>query len=122
MSVYIVTKGFKFDCFDGKEKRFVTGDLIDYRRYNKQGILALHIKMNDDNYKGINFDIENYVEKIVPNKKHIQIQRLDSVVNANKFLMTISKDDVVDIKPMENNTYLVIYASEDKNDKLERNA
>lgn len=47
-------------------------------------------------------------------KKHIQIQRLDSVVNANNFLMTINKEDVVDVKPMENNTYLIIYICEDK--------
>ena len=119
MSIYIVTKGFEFECFTGQVKRFVTGDLIDYIRYNrpknsKAYSVGIHIKMNDDSYKGVNFDIENYVEKIVPNKKHIQIQRLDSVVNANNFLMTVNKEDVVDVKPMENNTYLVIYMCEDK--------
>lgn len=44
----------------------------------------------------------------------IQIQRLESVHDTNKFLSNIKKENVVDIKPMENNTYLVIYTKEDE--------
>ena len=111
----IVTKGFEFECFSGEVKRFVTGDLIEYTRYSrpknsKAYPVGLHIKANNCSYKGVDFDIENYTKEITT-EKHIQIKRVDSVINANNFLMTINKDDVVDIKPMESNTYLVIYMS-----------
>lgn len=112
----IVTKGFEFECFSGEVKRFVTGDFIEYIRYTKPKNskacypVGLHIRANNCSYKGVDFDIENYTKEITT-EKHIQIKRLDSVASANNFLMTINKNDVVDIKPMENNTYLVIYVS-----------
>lgn len=48
------------------------------------------------------------------NNHYVQIQRLESVHDANKFLKDIPKENVIDVKPMENNTYLVIYTKEDK--------
>lgn len=41
--------------------------------------------------------------------KCVQIQKFDSVHSTNKFLKTISEKNVIEIKPLENNTYLVIY-------------
>lgn len=44
----------------------------------------------------------------------LQIQKFDSVHNTNKFLKTIPKENVIEIKPLENNTYLVTYSEEMK--------
>lgn len=43
----------------------------------------------------------------------VQIQKFDSVHSTNKFLKDIPRENIIDIKPMENNTYLVIYAEEE---------
>jgi len=47
--------------------------------------------------------------------QYVQIKRVDSIHDTNRILKDIPKENVIDIKPMENNTYLIIYASEDKN-------
>ena len=44
----------------------------------------------------------------------LQIQKFDSVHNTNKFLKNIPKENVIEIKPLENNTYLVTYSEEMK--------
>ena len=44
----------------------------------------------------------------------IQIQKFDSVYNTNEFLKTIPKENVIEIKPLEYNTYLVTYSEEMK--------
>lgn len=44
----------------------------------------------------------------------IQIQKFDSVSNTNKFLKNIPKENVIKVKPLENNTYLVTYSEEMK--------
>lgn len=46
-------------------------------------------------------------------KQHIQIQRIEGQGNVNNFLLSIPRENVIDIKPMEHNTYLVIYAKEE---------
>ena len=46
-------------------------------------------------------------------KQHIQIQRIEGQGNVNNFLLSIPRENVIDIKPMEYNTYLVIYAKEE---------
>ena len=44
----------------------------------------------------------------------VQIQKFDSVHNTNEFLKTIPKENVIEIKPLEYNTYLVTYSEEMK--------
>ncbi len=44
----------------------------------------------------------------------IQIQKFDSVHNTNKFLKNIPKENIIEIKPLENNTYLVTYSEENE--------
>lgn len=46
-------------------------------------------------------------------KQHIQIQRIEGQGNVNNFLLSIPRENVIDIKPMKHNTYLVIYAKEE---------
>lgn len=38
-------------------------------------------------------------------KQHIQIQRIEGQGNVNNFLLSIPRENVIDIKPMEHNTY-----------------
>ena len=45
--------------------------------------------------------------------QHVQIQRIEGQGNTNDFLLGIPRENVIDIKPMENNTYLIIYAEEE---------
>lgn len=44
----------------------------------------------------------------------LQIQKFDSVYNTNEFLKNIPKENVIEIEPLENNTYLVTYSEEMK--------
>jgi hypothetical protein len=44
----------------------------------------------------------------------IQIQKFDSVHSTNEFLKNISKENIIKIEPLENNTYLVTYSEEMK--------
>lgn len=46
----------------------------------------------------------------------IQIKKFDSVHNTNEFLKNIPKENIIKIEPLENNTYLVTYSEEMKND------
>lgn len=45
--------------------------------------------------------------------EHVQIQRIEGLGNTNDFLLSIPKENIIDIKPMEHNTYLIIYAEEE---------
>lgn len=45
--------------------------------------------------------------------KHVHVERCDGTFQTNKFMSNIPREDIIDVKPMENNTYLVIYAKED---------
>ena len=45
--------------------------------------------------------------------QHVQIQRIEGLGNTNDFLLGIPKENIIDIKPMEHNTYLIIYAEEE---------
>ena len=46
--------------------------------------------------------------------QYVQIQKFDSVHSTNKFLKDISRENVIKIEPLENNTYLVTYSEEKK--------
>ncbi len=45
--------------------------------------------------------------------QHVQIQRIEGLGNTIDFLSSIPKENIIDIKPMEHNTYLIIYAEEE---------
>lgn len=45
--------------------------------------------------------------------QHVQIQRIEGQGNTNDFLLSIPRENIIDIKPMEHNTYLIIYAEEE---------
>lgn len=46
--------------------------------------------------------------------QYVQIERIESTAKVNKFLSNIPRENIVDIKPMEHNTYLVIYTKGDE--------
>ena len=61
-------------------------------------------------------ELECVIESNSTNKyinQHVQIQRIEGQGNTNEFLLSIPRENIIDIKPMENNTYLVIYATEE---------
>ena len=61
-------------------------------------------------------ELECVIESDNVNKhteKHVQIQRIEGQGNTNDFLLSIPRENIIDIKPMEHNTYLVIYAEEE---------
>ena len=43
-------------------------------------------------------------------KKVIQIERIESVTKTNEFLSKLYKEQILEVRPMENNTYLVVWA------------
>lgn len=45
--------------------------------------------------------------------QHVQIQRIEGQGNTNDFLLSIPRENIIDVKPMEHNTYLIIYAEEE---------
>jgi len=53
-------------------------------------------------------------KQITFSNQYVQIERIESVTKVNKFLSNIKRENIVDIKPMEHNTYLVIYTKEDE--------
>lgn len=58
--------------------------------------------------------VRNTLEMSASADQHVQIQKFDSVYHANEFLENIPKENVIEIKPLENNTYLIIYCEEKK--------
>ncbi len=60
-------------------------------------------------------ELECVIESDNVNKhtQHVQIERIEGQSNANNFLLGIPRENIIDIKPMEHNTYLVIYAEEE---------
>ena len=55
----------------------------------------------------------NFGKQSAFSNQHVQIQRIEGQGNTNDFLLSIPRENIIDIKPMENNTYLVIYAEEE---------
>ena len=46
----------------------------------------------------------------------VQIERIESVTKTNEFLSKLYKEQILEVRPMENNTYLVVYTKEIEND------
>lgn len=118
-----------YDYFDNsKVKSFKKGDIIEYERYDKRdanpcGLVVFFIRISygDMIIRVPDFIIEGYVTNVpeplthcyTPKKEHVQIQRIEGQGNANNFLLSIPRENIIDIKPMEHNTYLVIYTEEE---------
>ena len=66
------------------------------------------MKDNEAFYQGFNLGRQSAFSN-----QHVQIQRIEGQGNTNDFLLSIPKENIIDIKPMEHNTYLVIYAEEE---------
>lgn len=118
------------DYFDNnKVKSLKKGDIIEYERYDTRGSnpceLVYFIRILHDNMiiHVPDFIIEGYVTNVpeipmhyyTPKEKHVHIERCEGTFNANKLMSNIPREDIIDVKPMDNNTYLVIYVKE--NDK-----
>lgn len=132
MTRVIVTTSFSiYDTFRG-ELCLNKDDIIEYERYNacddktftaiaRIRIFSFRAKIM---YDVPDFIIEGYVQNIsepLPKTeppKHIQIQRIEGQGNTNDFLLGIPREDVIDIKPMEHNTCLVIYAEEEHEENI----
>ena len=130
--MYRVTKQIIFDTFDKINKRVIFEPEMElgYIRFFRTGKLPyIQIRCDDvctDSFiEGPDFDIENYVEEITPLSKMnheiqqsikeqeesytVQVEMKSSRHDLNKYLKTIPGKNVIDIKPIENNCYLVIY-------------
>ena len=130
--MYRVTKQIVFNTFDKINKRviFEPEMELDYKRFFGIGKPSyLQIRCNDiciDSFiEGPDFPIEDYVEKINegtgeefrqqadrPNQEMpytVQVEMKPSRIETNSFLKTIPGKNVIDIKPMVNNCYLIIY-------------
>lgn len=122
--MYEVTKEIKFETDYLTTTTFPVGTIIDYRRTDNNSIVLWlgHSTPERSGYTGKDFDIEEYVKPIdikehfmggvrkeSEKEYHIQIERCDCVASTNRFLNTIDGDDFVEIIPLENNQYLVIY-------------
>lgn len=55
----------------------------------------------------------NFGKQSAFNNQHVQIQRIEGQGNTNDFLLSIPKENIIDIKPMEHNTFLIIYTEEE---------
>lgn len=55
----------------------------------------------------------NFGKQSAFSNQHVQIQRIEGQGNTNNFLLSIPRENIIDIKPMEHNTYLIIYAEEE---------
>lgn len=131
MTRAIVTISFMiYDEFNG-ELYLSKNDVIEYERYTSYDAATMgprtrmRIFYFDTKlwYDIPDFIIEGYVTTIPQpllnyqsdkKDKCFQIQKFDSVHNTNKFLKNIPKENVIEIKPLENNTYLVTYSEEMK--------
>ena len=115
-----------FTVFDDTTKHtyiFEQGDNIKYERFAACSITSsalpyIRIFYNDKMISTSDFVIEQFVQSMsesVCNRllEHVQIQRIEGQGNTNNFLLSIPRENVIDIKPMEHNTYLVIYAEEE---------
>ena len=127
----VVFKSFTvFDDTTNKQYLFRQGDIIEYERFAACSVAStalpyIRISINDKTLSTPDFIIEQFVQSmsepttesdIVSNKgnnKHVHIERCDGTFNSNKFMSNIPREDIIDVKPMENNTYLIIYVKED---------
>ena len=139
----IVSKEIKFQPLNnGTVITFNVGETIEYERWKRptDGKPVIIIKYafgeySKYEYLGADFDIENYVEEVPnlskfaeasrqqadrtyrPNQELpyiVQVEMRNSRIELNKYLKTIPGKNVIDIKPMENNCYLVIYKEIEK--------
>ena len=101
------------------------GAIIKYERTTRSDCEGDHtiiqIFYNDKFYFSNDFTIEAFVQILpevpasaAPANQYVQIQKFDSVCHTNEFLKNIPKANVIEIKPLENNTYLIIYSEEKK--------
>lgn len=115
-----------FTVYDDTTKRsyiFEPHDVIEYERFaacstDSNALPYIRIFHNGRTISTPDFVIEQFVQSMsepVCNKllEHVQIQRIEGQGNTNKFLLGIPRENIINIKPMENNTYLVIYAEEE---------
>lgn len=77
--------------------------------YNVDDYIKQQIKDNAAFNQGFNLGKQSAFSN-----QHVQIERIESVTKVNKFLSNIKRENIVDIKPMEHNTYLIIYTKEDE--------
>ena len=122
--MYRVTKQIIFDTFDKINKRVIfEPDMeLDYKRLWMNGKPYLQISCDDictDSFiEGPDFPIEEHVRPIIkfyPENKvkeqscTVQVETCEGKFNVNKFLKTIDGNNFIDIKPMQNNWYMVVY-------------
>ena len=139
----IVSKEITFQPLnDSSVITFHDGETIEYERWKRptDGKPVITIKYafgeySKYEYLGADFDIENYIEEVPdltkfaeelnqhadrtyrPNQELpyiVQVEMRNSRVELNKYLKTIPGKNVIDIKPMDNNCYLVIYKEIEK--------
>lgn len=115
-----------FTVFDDITKHthiFRQDDVIKYERFAACSVTSnalpyIRIFHNDVTISTPDFAIEQFVQSMSKSVydrplEHIQIQRIEGQGNTNAFLLGIPRENVIDIKPMEHNTYLIIYAEEE---------
>lgn len=121
MTRALVTVGFIIHDKENKGVFINEGDRINYERYDDDTCIKIfHYSTRELYDVPAYFPIEDYVE-VIPEPllrlhypvEHVQIQRIEGQGNTNDFLLGIPRENVIDVKPMENNTYLIIYAEEE---------
>ena len=139
----IVSKEIKFQPLNnGTVITFNVGETIEYERWKRptdgEDVITIKYAFGEYSkyeYLDTDFDIENYVEEVPnlskfaeasrqqvdrtyrPNQELpyiVQVEMRNSRIELNKYLKTIPGKNVIDIKPMENNCYLVIYKEIEK--------
>ena len=119
----VTSKEIIFHDFSGSQITIAKDTTIQYERYevamvDEPSMKCMRIYVAGYTYHGEDFLIEGYVTKpLEPSctrpPKHVHVERCDGTFQTNKFMSNIPREDIIDVKPMENNTYLVIYAKED---------
>lgn len=108
-------------------KEFKRGDVISWERYkdsNKKDAITISFSTADfdieptniDMQTGVNLDTNEVytkpfvdVPEITELMYHVQVEVCEGKFNVNKFLKTIDSNNFIDIKPMQNNWYMVVY-------------
>ena len=142
--MWVVTKPFEFQlvakdpgsiCVSGKVV-FKKGDMIiGFHRESYSAILTIRCydfnsKSFTSSFVGTNFNIEDYIELFTCEQSmdrasrgsettktvHLQIRLLDTECDVNKFLMTIPRERIVDVKKTirapNDYRFMVIYTEE----------
>ena len=140
---YAVHTRIYFNTFDNKNVNIEKGSLITFNRFTRSGEDAIAITLGNTVYEGLDFCIEKYVTPYEDYVKKdcadyikqmkedntafrmgynldkqgsgiVQIQRCEGTFNTNKFIADMPRERIIDIKPMEHDTYLVLYVKEDE--------